>query len=65
MLRRYRNQHANKIWLQMTFQHPALFLPGKLMEYIAEILPELAIKNFSPAFRDPPNMVLAFPFCVA
>jgi hypothetical protein len=45
--------------------YPTFFLAGKIVEYFAQVLPELTIEHFSPAFRYPHHMELAIPFCVA
>ena len=53
------------VGLQVSFQHPALLLPGQIMQHVAKVFPELAIEHLPPAFRDPHDMELAFPFGVA
>ena len=59
------DQHMHMVGLQVSFQHPALLLPGQIMQHVAKVFPELAIEHLPPAFRDPHDMELAFPFGVA
>ena len=44
---------------------PLYFLLGQIVQHVTKVFPELAIEHLPPAFRDPHDMELAFPFYVA
>ena len=51
VFRRYGDHHVHMICQQMSLFDPALLLFGKLMEYLPEVLSQLAVQHLSPALR--------------
>jgi hypothetical protein len=49
----------------MPFQYLALFLPGKITEYFAEIFSEPDEQRLAAVFRYPYYVILAIPTAVA
>ena len=39
------DQHMHMVGLKVSFQHPALFLPGQIVQHVTKVFPELAIEQ--------------------
>jgi hypothetical protein len=44
-----RDHHVNMIDQQMSLLDPAFFLPGQLLEHLAEVLTQFHVQRLSPA----------------
>ena len=65
ILGRNTDQHVHMVYHKVALQYPALPLHGELPENLAQMLSELLIERLPSVLRNPYDMVLAVPYCVA
>ena len=61
MVRRDRYKHVHVVEHQVSFIDPAFLAPGKLMEYRAQVPPDLPKQQLLAVFRREHDMALALP----